>query len=304
MNSISVVNASVQGLESLAAAHMHDWTWRGHRIRYACMGSGQPMILLHGFGASIGHWQKNMPAFAAAGYQVYALDLLGFGASDKPALAYDMELWQALVYDFWQALVQRPAVIMGNSIGGLLTLMLLVNHAEIATQGVLLNPAGGLNHRPDELNPFLGVVMGSFSKLVSSDWLGPWLFDRVRQKSRIRGSLRQVYRNPVAITDDLVEMLYRPSCDVGAQKVFAAILSAPPGPRPADLLPQLPVPLLVLWGEDDPWTPVQASQLYIQHAGPQPVQVTVIPRTGHCPHDERPELVNPCVLDWLRQQSL
>jgi pimeloyl-ACP methyl ester carboxylesterase len=279
---------------------VQDWRWQGHRIRYVCVGQGTPMILLHGFGASIGHWQKNIAAFAAAGYQVYALDLLGFGASDKPPIDYSMELWQGLVYDFWQALVQRPAVIVGNSIGGLLTLMLLAHHPEMAAQGVLLNPAGGLNHRPDELNPILGKVLGTFAQLAGSAWLGPWLFDRIRQKSRIRNSLKQIYAARSAITDELVELLYRPACDPDAQKVFAAILNAPPGPRPQELLPQVAVPLLVLWGEADPWTPVQAAQLY--RAQPQ-VQVTVIPRTGHCPHDERPELVNPCVLDWLRQQA-
>jgi pimeloyl-ACP methyl ester carboxylesterase len=278
-----------------------DWQWRGHRIRYVTVGQGQPILLLHGFGASIGHWKKNIAVLAAAGYQVYALDLLGFGGSDKPNIAYAMELWQDLVYDFWQDLVQRPAVIVGNSIGGLLTLMLLANRPDMATHGILLNPAGGLNHRPDELNPVLGKVLGTFGQLASSAWLGPWLFDRVRQKHRIRSSLKQIYSQRSAITDELVEMLYRPSCDPGAQKVFGAILSAPPGPRPQELLPQVQVPLLVLWGEADPWTPVAAAKLYADQPMAVPIQVTVIPRTGHCPHDERPELVNPCVLDWLRQ---
>jgi pimeloyl-ACP methyl ester carboxylesterase len=292
--------ALMQGLEW----PVHDWRWQGHRLRYVCVGTGQPIVLLHGFGASIGHWQKNIGVLAAAGYQVYALDLLGFGASDKPHITYQMELWQALVYDFWQDLVQRPAVIVGNSIGGLLTLMLLAHHPDMASHGVLLNPAGGLNHRPDELNPILAKVLGTFAQLTSSPGLGPWLFDRIRQKHRIRNSLKQIYGNRSAITDELVEMLYRPACDPDAQKVFAAILSAPPGPRPQELLPLIAQPLLVLWGEADPWTPVQAAQLYRQHPATPPIQVTVIPRTGHCPHDERPELVNPCILDWLRQQGL
>ncbi len=280
-----------------------DWQWRGHRVRYVTVGQGQPIVLLHGFGASIGHWQKNIGALAAAGYQVYALDLLGFGASDKPDIDYAMELWQDLVYDFWRALIRRPAVIVGNSIGGLLALMLLAHHPEMVTQGILLNPAGGLNHRPDELNPLLGKVLGTFGQLASSAWVGPWLFDRIRQKHRIRNSLKQIYSQRSAITDELVEMLYRPSCDPGAQKVFGAILSAPPGPRPQELLPLVQVPLLVLWGEADPWTPVQASRLYADRTAGPPIQVTVLPRTGHCPHDERPELVNPCILDWLRQQE-
>jgi pimeloyl-ACP methyl ester carboxylesterase len=279
------------------------WEWQGHRIQYVQMGQGIPLLLLHGFGATIGHWQKNIPVLAAAGYQVFAIDLLGFGASDKPPLSYQMELWQSLVQDFWQAKIQRPMVIIGNSIGGLLTLMLLADRPEISLGGILLNPAGGLNHRPDELNPLLGQVLGTFSKLASSDWLGPWLFNQVRQKSRIRNSLKQVYRNQSAVTDELVEMLYQPACDPGAQKVFASILSAPAGPRPSDLLPQIHTPILILWGEDDPWTPIDAATVYRQASQSQSIQIIPIPRTGHCPHDERPELVNPCILSWLRQQG-
>jgi pimeloyl-ACP methyl ester carboxylesterase len=45
---------------------------------------GVPVLLIHGFGASVGHWRNNIPALAAAGYRTYAIDLLGFGGSDKP----------------------------------------------------------------------------------------------------------------------------------------------------------------------------------------------------------------------------
>ncbi|HEY9889646.1 MAG TPA: alpha/beta fold hydrolase [Candidatus Obscuribacterales bacterium] len=280
------------------------WHWQGHRIAYTVQGTGQPLVLIHGFGASIGHWRKNIPVLAAAGYEVHALDLLGFGDSDKPPLNYTVELWEALLQDYWRDRLNQPTVFVGNSIGGLLTLMLLAHAPDMARAGVLLNCAGGLNHRPEELNPPLRLVMGTFSKVVSSPWLGPVVFNEVRRKFRIRGSLRQVYRNRAAITDDLVELLYRPSCDPGAQKVFAAILSAPPGPRPVDLLPHIKQPLLVLWGENDPWTPIQGAQVYRDlSATPDidpPVTFQTIPNTGHCPHDERPEVVNPLIIDWLQ----
>ena len=45
------------------------WTWKGYKIQYTVMGSGQPLVLVHGFGASIGHWRKNIPVLANAGYQ-------------------------------------------------------------------------------------------------------------------------------------------------------------------------------------------------------------------------------------------
>ncbi|BAU10284.1 alpha/beta hydrolase fold-containing protein [Leptolyngbya sp. NIES-3755] len=275
------------------------WDWNGHSIRYTVMGTGQPLVLVHGFGASIGHWRKNIPVLAEAGYQVFAIDLLGFGGSDKPALDYTVELWVELLKDFWAANIQRPAVFVGNSIGGLLCMMVLAQHPEIAAGGVLLNPAGGLNHRPDELNPPLRFVMGTFSKLVGSKQFGRWMFDQVRQKGRIRNSLRQVYRNPDAITDELVELLHEPSCHPGAQQVFASVLMAPPGPRPTELLPQIQVPLLVIWGEADPWTPIAGSKIYQSLVESQPVEFTSIPNTGHCPHDERPEIVNPLIVQWL-----
>ncbi|PSN16948.1 alpha/beta hydrolase [filamentous cyanobacterium CCP5] len=280
----------------------HAWTWRGHTIKYAVAGSGDPLVLIHGFGASIGHWRKNIPVLAAAGYQVYALDLLGFGDSDKADAAYSVELWQHMLLDFWHEFISAPAIFVGNSIGGLIALSVLANHPETARGGVLLNCAGGLNHRPEELPPPLRMVMGTFTNLVSSQWLGPLVFNWVRQRSRIRSSLKQVYSDKSAITDELVEMIYQPALDPAAQRVFASILTAPAGPKPEDLLPQIQVPLLVLWGEDDPWTPIKGAAVYQQLAAEADANVTFhgIPKTGHCPHDERPEVVNQHILDWLR----
>lgn len=281
----------------------HFWSWQGHRVAYAVQGSGIPLILLHGFGASIGHWRQNIPVLAAAGYRVFALDLLGFGKSDKPLLEYRMELWQDLLADFWQEQVQEPAVFVGNSIGALLSLMMLANHPEKARGGVLLNAAGGLNHRPEELNLPLRFVMSGFTRLVSSNFIGPFLFNRIRQKPRLRRTLQQVYRDHTAVTDELIDLIYEPACDPGAQKVFAAILTAPPGPRPEDLLPNITQPLLILWGEADPWTPITGAKLYQDLAAQSDqAQFIPIPNTGHCPHDERPEVVNQHMIKWLKQE--
>ena len=282
------------------------WNWRGYDIHYTVEGYGTPLLLIHGFGASVGHWRKNIPVLAAAGYRVYALDLLGFGRSEKPALDYSLDLWEGLLRDFWQHHIRVPTVFVGNSIGGLLVLMTLANSPDMAQGGVLLNCAGSLNHRPEDLPRPLSVVMGLFGKIVSMPIMGPLIFNQVRQRFRIRGALRQVYGNRDAITPELVEILYRPSCDVGAQKVFASILTAPPGPRPNQLLPNIQHPLLVLWGETDPWTPIQGAKLYQAMAADPSRSVTFhsIPETGHCPHDERPEVVNRLVLEWLRTQNI
>ena len=278
-----------------------NWDWRGYDIKYVAYGEGPPIVLLHGFGASIGHWRKNIPVLAVAEHRVYAIDLLGFGDSDKPDISYTLEFWVKLIHDFWKTHVQAPAIFIGNSIGALMALMTLTTYPETATGGVLLNCAGSLNHRPEDLPGSLRLVMGTFSKLVSSQLTGPFLFNRVRTKGRIRGSLKQVYGNRQAITPELIDILHSPACQLGAQKVFASILSAPPGPRPSDLLPKVTQPLLVLWGEKDPWTPIAAAGIYQKLADDPQKEVvfSAIANTGHCPHDERPEIVNPLILNWI-----
>jgi pimeloyl-ACP methyl ester carboxylesterase len=276
------------------------WNWRGHQIKYTVMGEGRPLCLIHGFGASIDHWRKNIPLLAEGGYRVYAIDLLGFGGSDKAQIDYSMELWEELVVDFWHEYINAPTVFVGNSIGALLSLMLVAHHPEISAGGVLINCAGGLNHRPDELNFVLRQVMGIFTNIVASPAFGKLLFDRVRKKSSIRNSLYQVYPRREAVTDELIDIIYQPACDPGAQQVFASILTAPAGPTPESLLPEVTKPLLVLWGESDPWTPIKGAKVYreLAAAGKQ-IEVVSIPNAGHCPHDEYPEVVNPAILDWL-----
>ncbi|NMF67557.1 alpha/beta fold hydrolase, partial [Brasilonema octagenarum] len=159
------------------------WTWQGHKIQYTVMGTGRPLVLVHGFGASIGHWRKNIPVLAAAGYRVFALDLLGFGGSDKARLNYTVELWVELLKDFWTAHITEPAVFIGNSIGALLSLTVVAEHPEIAAGGVLINCAGGLSHRSHELNPPLRIAMGAFNRLVRSRITGALVFNRIRQKA-------------------------------------------------------------------------------------------------------------------------
>ncbi len=291
---------------TLVSRHLPEtftWTWEGHRINYTVQGKGQPIVLIHGFGASIGHWRKNIPVIAQDNYRVYALDLLGFGGSDKPPLDYTVELWCEQIKDFWETHINEPTVFVGNSIGGLISLRLMATYPKISRGGVLINCAGGLNHRPEELNFPLRLIMGAFAKLVNSPITGKFIFNSIRQKQRIRRTLYQVYRDRNAVTDELVDLLYQPSCDPGAQQVFASVLTAPPGPSPQELLPQIEQPLLVLWGTDDPWTPITGANIYQERANQrQNTQFYPINNAGHCPHDETPHQVNQLLLRWLDGQ--
>ncbi len=101
-----------------------------------------------------------------------------------------------------------------------------------------------------------------------------------------------------------MDLLYAPACDPGAQQVFVSILCATPGPTPVELLPKVRHPLLVIWGADDPWTPITGAKIFQQsRESGQPIQIAPIPNAGHCPHDEVPEVVNPLILNWLGESA-
>ena len=90
-----------------------------------------------------------MPASSCPppGLQVYAIDLLGQGGSDKPNVEYSMELWGEQLADFMAEFVQQPAVLVGNSIGSLASLVAAAQAPGSVAGITLLNCAGGMNNK-------------------------------------------------------------------------------------------------------------------------------------------------------------
>ncbi|MEW5312174.1 MAG: hypothetical protein WDW38_003821 [Sanguina aurantia] len=286
----------------------HTWRWRGHKINYVTAGCGPPVLLVHGFGASVGHWKKNIPVLAEAGYKVYALDLLGFGASDKAYLpkGYSMEVWRDLVLDFMKEFVDKPVVLMGNSLGSLTCLMVSSAAPAGAIAGtVLLNAAGAMNNkgvvgdwRILAVYPLLLLI----DFLLSIPALSGYLFNSFRTKDNLRQVLGRVYVNQEAVDEALVDLLYGPSCDPGAREVFVSVVTGPPGPKPWEVMPTIPGPMLVLWGDKDVFTPPDGPVgKYLQNLPSVRPNTTFqfLTDVGHCLHDDRPEVVHAALLPWL-----
>jgi hypothetical protein len=137
------IGPSSTGLPLAADLKKHKWMWKGYETAYVTAGCGEPILLVHGFGASAGHYRRLIPALAEK-YKVYALDLLGFGASEKPIMDYTMELWDQQIRDFLSEFAECPAVLVGNSVGSLATLMVGADAPELVRGVVLLNCAGGM----------------------------------------------------------------------------------------------------------------------------------------------------------------
>jgi pimeloyl-ACP methyl ester carboxylesterase len=278
------------------------WQWREQSIYYVRSGDRHPqrppLLLIHGFGASTDHWRKNI-AGLSRDFEVWAIDLLGFGRSAKPDWQYSGDLWRDQLHEFITKVIGRPAVLAGNSLGGYSALCVAAQRPESAVGLVLLNSAGPftemqLTSRPDPLRQTMGKLMQTFLLQPLPSFL---LFQYVRQRWVIRRTLENVYLDKSAITDQLIEDIYRPSCDPGAVKVFASVFKAPRGEKIDVLLNQLTCPLLLLWGEGDPWMNARERGAQFRQHYPQLIEHYL--QAGHCPHDEVPDQVNALLREWV-----
>lgn len=283
------------------------WLWRGFQITYQTQGeTGPAVVLVHGFGASLGHWRKNLPELAQT-CRVYAIDLIGFGGSAKPTpgveITYTFETWAAQIADFCREVVGEPAFLVGNSIGCIAAMQTAVDYPALVRAIAMLNCSLRLLHdRRRATQPFykrFGAPI--LQKVLRAKWIGRTFFSQIAQPKTVRKILLQAYVNPEVVTDELIEILMTPAKDIGAAEVFLAFTGYSQGPLPEDLLEILPCPALMLWGENDPWEPIALGREFSKY--PQVERFIALPNAGHCPQDEVPELVNPILKEWILEKS-
>ncbi len=314
-------------MSSLVATPNPSWNYLGHEVYSVksapldsdtkSLGKGkEPVVLLvHGFGASTDHWRYNIPALAKS-YEVHAIDLLGFGRSAKPSdLEYGGELWKEQVVAYVNERIQKKTVIVGNSLGGYAA---LAAGAALKTESagvVLLNAAGyfsdeTIESTPTDLKSRIGKMVG---KGISRDLLIKWfiypfiqrlIFENLRRPKVIRNTLKQVYIDSSNVDDFLIDSIRRPSLDPGAFQVFQKVFQARglKGKPIDELFNDLQSPLLLLWGNSDPWlrNAKAKQEKFRMFAHKASLEVTeVLLNAGHCPHDEVPDLVNKEMLNWL-----
>ena len=302
---------------------------KGLTVNYISAGpeDGPVFLLVHGFGASGFHWRRNVNALAAAGYRVYAIDLVGFGLSSKPVIEYDSRLWREQCAAFLREVAGcgegKRAIVAGNSIGGYCALSVGAAYPDLCMGVASLNGAGRFTPGPEEaeairlaevakaerselkvaLDDLVEKLGASFARAVA--YAGLFV---TKQPLRIKQVLQQVYPvSPEMADDELVASIVYPAEDApglappnAIPEVFYRIVSrnGRGGAFPVDeLIGQLQVPLLLLWGEKDPWV-VSAmgdqAQAAAEAAGVDVRRVSV--DAGHCPQDEAPEAVNAGLL--------
>lgn len=285
------------------------WHWQGYSCHWRVLGQREApaLLLLHGFGAASGHWRHNAATLVQAGWCVYALDLVGFGASSQPAhhrrSPLDNRLWARQVQAFLEQVVQGPAVLVGNSLGALVGITAAVfspRWVQAVVAAPLPDPTLLLpieTRRPRWRRCLQRWIVVLLCRLLPLELLIPL----IARSPLLDLGLRSAYSDQSAVDSELRRLIARPALrPTAARSLRAMSIGMALRPRQATaacLLQRMRQPLLVLWGAQDRLVPIEVSTQLAQHKADLTLQH--LPGVGHCPHDEHPELFHEALLTWL-----
>ena len=247
----------------------------GIRTHYIEAGSGAPVVLIHGGGAGAdgyGNWMRTMPALAKTN-RVIAVDMLGFGKTDKPDAAdfvYSQAARNKHMTAFLEALGLKGASLVGNSMGGCTAIGVAVERPELVGKLVLMAQSVSWEGVRPELAPFAGRM--------TTEMVPP--------------ELKQAYE---ALSPDGPEHL-----DVVLGKLLALWNTDPA--FPLSDLERVAAPALVLAADDDVFLSIEHAAA-MQRARPDS-QLAVVPGASHAVPMEKPELVNRLILDFLAEEQV
>ncbi|MHB1407302.1 MAG: alpha/beta fold hydrolase [Desulfitobacteriaceae bacterium] len=244
-----------------------------------------PLVLLHGLGASCTAWQPNF-FFLADHFRVLAPDLPGAGLSDKPVTEYTLEFYVNFLREFLDYLKIDQCVILGNSLGGEIAAA-FAHRFPGKVWGLILEDSAGLGRDvAAELKP---TVLNSVDK------------------AGIRKLLELLFHDSQFIYPGTIEEMFNLRQQAGA---FEALESAVENLLTEDgqkvdiseQLPELSLPTLVIWGEQDRITPQSHGLKAVQQLPNG--QLSVYENCGHCPHIEAAERFNQEVKSFVEKLML
>ncbi|THF70163.1 alpha/beta fold hydrolase [Deinococcus sp. Arct2-2] len=269
----------------------------GVRTRFLALGDGPPLVLLHGIGQSLEDWDE-VVALLAERHRVYALDLIGFGLTDKPDVPYSLAGLARFVKHFLDALEEtRPATLIGNSLGGAVAQQFAVMYPERTARLILVNSAG------------FGAEVTPWLRLLTVPRLGEWLL-RPHPVSSAR-VVRAIFHDPVFVTPERLRHAALVAEQPNRSRAYLSVarhLGTWRGLRPdwrGTLIEQLAarqLPTLIVWGEHDQILPahhLRAAQNAYPHARTQ-----LFKNTGHLPQVERAEEFSTLVLGFIKEHSI
>ncbi|MBW3084921.1 Haloalkane dehalogenase [Austwickia sp. TVS 96-490-7B] len=277
----------------------------GARFHVASLGEGPLVVLLHGFPQFWWTWRHQLQSLAEAGYRAVAMDLRGYGASDKPPTGYDAPTLTADVAGVIRSLGESEAVVVGHGIGGWLAWTLSQSHPDAVRAVVSVASPHPADVATARLS--LTTARGAWSVLAMNR---PWHPERsmARGAAYVHHVLRSWQGHDPAWpsreeTARYAEAMAIPFAAHSAVEGYRWLSRARLSPAGREYLRQIrrpvTVPVLHIHGTADTIVApslAAGSARWMQAS----YQWCPLPGVGHAPHEQAPERVSLVMINWLQ----
>jgi pimeloyl-ACP methyl ester carboxylesterase len=281
-----------------------DVDWRSHqrwleiggrRVNVIELGSGPPVVFVHGLSGSWQNWLEQLPVFARD-HRVVAVDLPGFGASEMPDWQISISGYGRWLDALYDALGIDVAAVVGNSMGGFISAELAIAYPARVERLVLVS-AAGLTVEHQRHDRTLAVLRTLDRRLAAyAGWLGTRSDTLARRPRARRMIFGLVAHRPDLLPGPLVAEQIRGSGKAGFVPALDALTSYPI----RDRLPEIACPTLIVWGTKDWLVPVGDADEFARLI-PNARKV-VWPETGHMAMLERPAAFNRLLAAFLAEE--
>lgn len=278
-------------------------TLDGVNLHYIRGGMGSPLVLVHGLGSSAAvEFYYNLEPLAAR-HRVFAIDLPGFGRSDKPVLQYTIEVFVKAVRELMATEGLEQAAVMGVSMGGRVALGLALEAPQVVERLVLVDALGV--GTPRRVLAYRILLTRGLGELTLSGTARALRRMRPATIRRFWGWYLQRPGRVDAIWSDqriadhgtqLSKPEYR-AAYLSALRSIAGMRQLQDGVVVEKRLPELQMPTLLIWGRHDHIFPPSHAESAMQKL--RNGRVEIFDGSGHTPQMEEPERFNRLVLDFL-----
>ncbi len=276
----------------------------GFKTHYVVMGEpgGRPIVFLHGFGSCTYTWRLNLPALAAKGFRVYAIDVKGFGLSEKPRDGqYHVAAFTRQLLDFLDAMKLDRPILVGNSMGGAIITRLGLLYPDRVGGVVLVDsapPNFDLRTAPSRILHDGATIPKSRAEPLTplQQRLGAALARTLITRKTIEIGLRGAYHDPKFVTEGAIDVYFRPFTIDGAVEAFMAMTSQVAVDEGLPPLGSLKPPALIVWGRFDSVIPVSMADWFAR-ALPKARKV-ILEKSGHMPHEEEADAFNTLLVEF------
>ena len=267
----------------------------GRRVNVIELGSGPPVVFIHGLSGSWQNWLEQLPVFARD-HRVITFDLPGFGASELPREKITISGYGRFVEALLDELGVASAAVVGNSMGGFIGIELAIRFPERVERLVLVSAAGlSIEYLRNERA--LAVLGALGNRLAAySGWVASRSDALARRPVARRAIFGIVAHRPDRLPGPLVAEQVRGSGKPGFIPALDALTDYPI----RDRLGEIACPTLIVWGAEDKLVPARDADEFARLI-PNARKV-VWPQTGHVAMLERPEGFNALVQAFLAEE--